>query len=178
MLRHTQQALAILLFVGCTGLPMNSATSGEIVRHDLPIHVVNPLTLPKGPLPAVRTSLGIANDYKPWIARLPGGDLLVVAFCFGAVEGVDGYMERAVFWRSHNGGRTWGPRVERQDVHGREFALNVLRDGTILMPCHLLARDVSNTSNYTHSKLFRSEDGGLRWTEIRIGPEGFPAGAN
>ena len=130
------------------------------------------------PMAVKRTALGIPNDYKPWIAQLPNGHLLVVAFCFGPVEGVDGYMERAVFWWSSNGGESWTPRQERRDVHGREFSLNVLHDGTLLMPCHLLAHDVSNEAKHTLSKLFRSTDLGHTWSEIRIGPKGFPPGAN
>jgi len=178
MCGFTKQTLMVFLFAGYIAPQVTAAPPEGTVRSDLPIHVVNPTTFPEGPLAADRTALGVANDYKPWIAKLSNGDLLIVAFCFSPVDGVDGYMERAVFWRSSNGGRTWGPRVERRDVHGREFALNVLRDGTILMPCHLLARDVSNTAQYTHSKLFRSVDHGVTWSEIRIGPEGFPVGAN
>ena len=158
--------------------PAQAAPAEGTVRRDLPIHVLNPRALPEGSLPARRTALGVANDYKPWIARLSNGQLLIVAFCFSPVEGVDGYMERAVFWRSRNKGRTWSAREERRDIHGREFALNVLHDGTILMPCHLLTRDLANKAKYTHSKLFRSTDQGVHWSEIRIGPDGFPGGAN
>ena len=143
-----------------------------------PIKIVAPRALPAADIPAERTPLGIANDYKPWIAQLTNGELLVVAFCFGPVEGEEGYIERAVFWRSADGGETWGEREERLDIHGREFALNVLSDGTILMPCHFLVNDAYNQAGYTYSKLFRSTDHGANWTETRIGPEGFPDGAN
>jgi len=123
--------------------------------------------------------LGIPNDYKPWIAQLKNGELLIVAFCFGGLASNElpkdaPYLERAVFWRSKDGGRTWGPREERMDVHGREFSLNVLADGTLIMPCHFLANDAANKAGYTHSKVFRSTDQGKTWTESRIGPEGFP----
>jgi len=144
-----------------------------------PIPVVSPQKLPASPIPARRTTLGIPNDYKPWIARLKTGELLVVAFSFGGVPSNElppgsPYLERAVFWRSTDDGETWGPREERIDIHGREFSLNVLSDGTLLMPCHFLSNDAANKSGYTHSKLFRSTDHGKTWTESRIGPEGFP----
>jgi hypothetical protein len=173
----------ILLLTLSTVLMVTSqpAAAGEpegAVRNDLPIQIFQPRSFSAGPIQAKRTALGISNDYKPWIAQLPGKRLMIVAFCFSPVEGIDGYTERAVFWRSSDGGKTWSEREERQEVHGREFSLNVLHDGTILMPCHLLARDVSNESNYTYSKLFRSPDLGVTWSEIRIGPKGFPPGAN
>tara|TARA_B100000809_G_scaffold263815_1_gene317991 strand:- start:1454 stop:2719 length:1266 start_codon:yes stop_codon:yes gene_type:complete len=165
--------LAVFLQNRCQSAPPEGT-----VRDDLPVHIFNPETFPPTPITVKRTALGIPNDYKPWIAQLPNGTLLLVAFCFGPVDGVEGYMERAVFWRSTNGGKSWAAREERQDVHGREFSLNVLHDGTILMPCHLLALDLSNRAKYTLSKLFRSTDLGATWSEIQIGPEGFPPGAN
>ncbi|MFQ5734296.1 MAG: sialidase family protein [Planctomycetaceae bacterium] len=143
------------------------------------IRVVNPHLLAGKDVPCRRTALGRPNDYKPWIAKLKNGELLIVAFCYGGTpsnrlpQGKP-YVERAVFWRSKDGGKTWGPRVERRDVHGREFSLNVLSDGTILMPCHFLGNDAANKTGHTHSKLFRSTDRGKTWTETRIGPKGFP----
>ena len=80
-----------------------------------PIRIVNPKVLGRDDVAAVRIPLGIANDYKPWIAQLKNGELLIVAFCFGGTPsnklapGV-AYLERAVFWRSRDGGKTWEPR--------------------------------------------------------------------
>ena len=139
-----------------------------------PIRIVKPQLLSASDVPVIRTPLGIPDDYKPWIAQLKSGELLIVAFCFGPIEGIERYVERAVFWRSTDGGQTWGPREERLDVRGREFSLTVLQDGTLLMPCHWLAVDALNPSRHTHGKLFRSSDEGRTWSENRIGPAGFP----
>ena len=138
------------------------------------ITVLNPKALSGAEVHAVRTPLGIPNDYKPFITQLKSGDLLTVAFCFGPIPGVKGYAERAIFWRSKDGGKTWGPREERVDIQGREFGLTTFSDGSLLMTCHWLARDAFNPSKHTHSKIFRSTDEGHTWSEIRIGPDGFP----
>ncbi len=138
------------------------------------MQIVKPERFADFDIPAERVSLGIPNDYKPFIAQLKSGALLAVAFCFGEIAGIDGYAERAVFWRSEDGGRTWGPREERLDIQGREFGLTVLHEGTLLMTCHWLAQDIFNPSKHTHSKIFRSTDDGRTWTETQIGPVGFP----
>ncbi|HBH51141.1 MAG TPA: hypothetical protein DDY91_04525 [Planctomycetaceae bacterium] len=165
----------VIGFLALDALPAAIADAAD----SPPIVVVSPQKLPAGSLAAERTPLGMPNDYKPWIARLKTGELLVVAFSYGGVPSNElppgtPYRERAVFWRSKDGGQTWGPREERTDISGREFSLNVLMDGTLLMPCHFLSNDAANPTGYTHSKLFRSTDQGHTWTETRIGPEGFP----
>lgn len=143
---------------------------------DLPIKVVNASNLPPGDIPAVRTPLGIPDDYKPWIVQVKNKELLIVAFHQEMIPSEQGrrYSERAVFWRSKDGGRTWGPREERKDMPGREFSLNRMPDGTLLMPCMLLADDIANKDRYHYSMLYRSTDGGRKWTQERIGPDGFP----
>jgi hypothetical protein len=159
-----------------------SPTVNAADKTSRPITVVNPHRLPDRAIPATRTPLGIPNDYKPWITRLDGDKLLIVAFSYGGVphnelpKGVP-YLERAIFWRSGDSGKTWGTREEHRDVHGREFSLNRLLDGTLLMPCHFLKQDAANDAGHTHSKLFRSTDDGKTWSERRIGPGGFPANA-
>jgi len=182
VLRRPLIAMLMVVFPFAAPQPSEADATDEGNQSRLPIKIVNPRQLPAGDVPAVRTRLGIPNDYKPWIAKLKNGQLLVVAFSFGGVpsnklpSGTP-YLERAIFWRSDDGGLTWNPREERMDVHGREFSLNCLADGTLLMPCHFLANDAANKTGHTHSKLFRSADDGRTWSESRIGPEGFPAKA-
>lgn len=168
-----ERAARLLILTACTGwFCTQSLQSAE--PSSRAIQIVNPMLLDDTELRAERVPMGIPNDYKPFIARLKSGDLLTVAFCFGKITGVDGYVERAVFWQSGDGGRTWGPREERLDLQGREFGLTALHDGTLLMTCHWLTQDIFNPSRHTHSKIFRSTDEGRTWTETRIGPDGFP----
>ena len=165
-------ALAGLAFIIIVvALPFASA--GEQNSRSCLITIVKARALVGDDIPSMRTPLGIPNDYKPFLARPRGGDLLIVVFCFGAIEGIDGYAERAVFWYSTDGGRTWGPREERIDLQGREFGLAALSNGTLLMTCHWLGRDVFNPTKYVYSKVFRSTDEGRTWSGTTIGPDGF-----
>jgi hypothetical protein len=141
-------------------VPLASA-AGADETSARPIKVLGARRLPEQDIAAMRTPLGIPNDYKPWLMRLDGDKLLMVAYSFGGVPSNElpqgePYLERAVFWRSADGGNTWGAREEHPDVHGREFALNRLSDGTLLMPCHFLGNDAANKVGHTYSKLFRS----------------------
>jgi len=170
---HRTRAIAILLITAlATTSPCGSHAAAPSTSKG--VTILKPSKLSGKEISAVRTPLGIPNDYKPFIARLKSGDLLTVAFCFGPIPGVKGYAERALFWRSKDNGKTWGPREERIDIQGREFGLTALSDGSLLMTCHWLARDVFNPSKHTHSKIFRSTDEGKTWSEIRIGPDAFP----
>ncbi len=169
MMSHTYRQTWILSVVAIL-MGMHRAEAADM---SLPIKVLQPRWLPGDPISAIRTPLGIPNDYKPWIVQCKNGELLIVAFCYGGKP----YSERAVFWRSRDGGKTWEPREERKEIHGREFSLNCLSDGTLLMPCHFLKQDAYNHAGHTYSKLFRSTDHGKTWSETRIGPEGFPPNA-
>ena len=102
------------------------------------------------------------GDYKPWVAQLSNGELLIIAFApspghsGGSVppnpKGTT--EEHAVLWRSSDGGLSWGPRTFRNDLNGREWSLNVLADGTILAPNALLSAD--RNFNGTYAWLHRS----------------------
>ena len=171
--KHASRPILFIL-IGCLFVAIYPtitapALGGKRVGNE-PIKVVKPVRFADREIPAVRSPLGIPDDYKPWIARLKNGELLIVAFHAGR----NPVFERAVFWRSRDGGRTWGARQERKDIHGREFALTCLSEGTLLMSCHFLGQDKFNKSGYWYSKLFRSADNGKTWSEILIGPENFP----
>ncbi len=79
-------ALSCVIPVGLTGpLSPSAQAAGPATR---PILVVNAQRLPARDIPAVRTPLGIPEDYKPFMTQLKSGDLLIVAFCFGPIEGI------------------------------------------------------------------------------------------
>ncbi|HUY89439.1 MAG TPA: sialidase family protein [Pirellulales bacterium] len=169
--------LAFLLI--CATLCANSSLADDQPPAQRPIKIAFPKTLAADELSASRTPLGLPNDYKPWIVQLKSGELLIVAFCYGGtpsneLPAGEPYRERAVFWRSQDGGQSWGPREERSDIQGREFAMTRLADGTLIMPCQFLANDAANKAGYAYSKIFRSADEGRTWSEQRVGPEGFP----
>lgn len=50
-----------------------------------PIKIVAPKLFKGSDIPAIRTPLGLPNDYKPWIVQLKSGDLLMVAFSYGEI---------------------------------------------------------------------------------------------
>ena len=154
-----------LALIGSSAIAVEKSTS------KLPIKIVGAKRFAKDDVPAVRTALGIPDDYKPWITKQKNGDLLVVCFHFLRKNGK--YREWPVFWRSKDNGKTWSKRDERPQIAGREFSVNTLSDGTLIMTCHFLAQDAANKAGYTYSKIFRSTNQGKTWEEQRIGPKGF-----
>jgi hypothetical protein len=141
---------------------------------NLPIRVNNPRRFSTWQLNAERVVIGEA--YKPSMALLRGGELVMVAL-FQEQVGKGKVREWTGLWRSRDGGRTWTERAEVKNMIGREQWLTATRDGTLFATCHLLAQDVNNKDGYTHSYIHRSTDGGRTWRRTRIGPEGFPAKA-
>lgn len=134
----------------------------------IPIH--NPHRLPPA-LPAERIPLGEPNDYKPCVARLPDGELLLTAF--QPVETKNGKTrEQELLFRSKDGGKTWSA-AEKLPLLGREPYLTVLKDGTIFITGHLLAQDERNEWGVTCGFLHRSTDRGRTWESVRIESEGI-----
>lgn len=135
-------------------------------------------TLPVDRIPCERIPLGEPDDYKPCIARLPGGELLLTMFHQYPKEGGK-YLEQNLLFRSQDGGQTWtGPR--KLDLLGREPYLSVVSDGTIFITGHLLSTDVRNPHGYIHGYLHRSTDGGKTWKSTRFdsGELGKPGASN
>ncbi|MBC8350486.1 MAG: exo-alpha-sialidase [Planctomycetes bacterium] len=135
------------------------------------IEVRNPKKLSVNKIPCERISLGKVDDYKPTIALLPSGELLLSMFSGRRLDNGK-IAEQTVLYRSADGGRTWSER-EEPDIAGREPALSVTRSGTVLLTTHLTGPDVRNEDGYTHSYLHRSEDGGRMWTSTRVEPKEF-----
>lgn len=135
------------------------------------IEVRNPKTLAIDKIPCERIPLGEVDDYKPSIALLRSGELLLTMF--NGVRRDDGkILETVVIYRSRDGGNTWaGP--EKPDLPGREPSLSVSKDGTVFITAHLLKQEVRNQDGYTYSNLHRSEDDGRTWTTTRIEPREF-----
>ena len=100
----------------------------------------NPKTLSVDKIRCERIPLGERDDYKPSIALLPNGELLLVMF-HGHRKGGGKILEQALLYRSHDGGKTWSGS-EKLDLPGREPYLTVTKDGTIFITAHLLQQEV------------------------------------
>lgn len=124
---------------------------------------------PADSLPAERIPMGEPGDYKPCIARLPDGELLLTAFHQHQRDS-NKVLEQTLLFRSRDGGKTWSS-PEPLELLGREPYLSVLRDGTVFITGHLLANDVRNTVGYTTGYVHRSADRGKTWQSLRIESE-------
>ena len=155
----------VLAATAATAVATGGCGPGALQPAD-PVRVVNPNAIGKTRLVSERVRIGIPEDYKPCIARLPDGQLLLVAFHAPREGGVP--EEYAFLYRSRDGGRNWSRR-RRLEVLGREPYLSVTSDGTIFLSTHLLPRARGNREGYTQSFLYRSTDGGDRWEGQRIG---------
>ena len=123
---------------------------------------------PQAQLPANRTALGIAGDYKPMVADLGGGHLLIVAFYAPNNESAHP-RERAVMWRSSDFGRSWGARQVRDDLPGREWGVTALSDGTVLLTGALMAKDQAAAGQEGWGNfLFRSTDHAASFSKLKL----------
>jgi len=164
----------LLLCVEPSGSSTRLSTwAGEEATH-VPIH--NPQQLPADPIPCERVALGEPDDYKPCVARLPGGELLLTAFHQYKRDG-NTVMEQTLLFRSKDGGKSWS-QAEKLDLLGREPYLTVLQDGTLFVTGHLLQQDVRNEWGYTCGFLHRSTDAGKSWETIRVESEAIKPNAS
>lgn len=153
------------------GLLLIGLASAAVGEEPEPITVTKPKRLPEAPIACERIALGEADDYKPCVAMLPDGELILTAFHQHRKDNGK-VLEQTLLFRSKDGGKTWSV-PEKLDLLGREPYLTVLPDGTIFITGHLLANDVRNTFGYTHGWLHRSTDRGRTWQSIRIESEGI-----
>ena len=143
------------------------STVAETTDQDT-IQIRNPRELSVSSLPAERTPVGIRADYKPCIARLPDGQLILTGFF---AEGVPG--EYIFIYRSTDVGKTWSER-QKLDLLGREPYFSMLSDGTLLVTTHLLPAARGNDQGYIQSYVHRSTDAGASWDSTRIGWKDMP----
>src|SRR4051812_5179504 len=160
----------------CLVALLPALASGQEPMRDT-INVVNRKVLSADKIECERIALGEPDDYKPCIALLPSGELLLTAF--HPYEKEKGkVLEQNLLFRSGDGGKTWS-KPEKLDLLGREPYLTVLMDGTLFLTGHLLANDVRNRYGYVHGYLHRSTDAGRSWQSVRIESEGIrPKAAN
>ncbi len=142
-----QVLLVLLMLFGLAELQVTQTQAAE--DDDRVIEVRNPRTLPAR-IPCSRIALGKKGDYKPCIARLPDGELLIVAFDASHVKIGDGFREDMLLWRSTDEGHTWSDRTVIP-LLGREPYFSVLKDGTLLITVHFLEQDVRNKDGYVCS---------------------------
>ena len=108
------------------------------------IRIKNP-KLMKGPVPCARIPVGDDGDYKPSMAKLPNGELLLTAYNVPT--------RRGRLWRSRDRGWTWKQENVGIEIT-KEAYFTVLKDGTVFLSCSARA-------------LHRSTDDGKTWeTEL------------
>ena len=142
------------------------------------IEIENPQRLAGKTITGERVELGSPGDYKPCVAKLPGGELALVAFVPGQLE-KNKAREEILLYRSTDGGRTWsGPEnlTIKKGLLGREPYFTILSDGTMLITVHFLIHDVRNPSGYCRSFVHRSDDGGETWTTVPAESDDCKAG--
>lgn len=136
-------------------------------------------------IPAVRVPIGRSGDYKPNIAVLPDGELLITAFHTNSeyirkMTGASkGFREDILLFRSLDGGYTWSEANNlgaNQNLLGREPYLTVLNNGTILLTCHYLVGEERNNRNYCANFIHRSTDKGNTWTTFEVTSKNMPIG--
>ena len=151
------------------------------MAEEVTIQIEQPERLAGKTLAGRRIPIGAPGDYKPCVAKLPSGELVLVAFVPGALWAGPRYRNREeiLLFRSSDGGMTWsGPENLTVDkgLCGREPYFTVLSDGTVFITVHFLIDDVRNTIGYCRGLVHRSADGGRTWTTTATEPDGMKAG--
>lgn len=128
----------------------------------LPVRVDQPRSIKAWELPAERISVGVPKDYKPNMALLSDGRLVMVAvFEVDLPNGT--YYFNTHFWQSTDGGRTWSQRRKLENVHGHESFLSCTSKGTLFLTTAMLPPDIHNKNGFYYQRLYRSTDAGRTW---------------
>jgi hypothetical protein len=117
---------------GCSSCPpFEPATNRTTGRS---VEVFNPVDLPATARlrTAARSAFGIRDDYKPGLAVLGNGDLLV-ATRHGNTGAGGQKRFHAIIHRSTTGGDTWTRDDSFVHLYGAEFHLHCLASGTVLL---------------------------------------------
>ena len=155
--------LAVTLALAGLVFPILAAAD-QPTQNDV-VQVKNPKTLGVDQLSVERIPIGISEDYKPCLVKLPDGELLLTGFYAPNAGGVP--AEYCFQYRSHDGGRKWSQR-RRLDILGREPYFSVVSDGTLFISTHVLPTARGNSEGYTYSYLYRSTDRGVTWEGTKI----------
>ena len=142
-----------------------SARAAEDKTADRPIKVVQPRLLAGDDIPAVRTPLGIPNDYKPWIVQLANGRLLL-SFTVRS-NSSDGHPLGLRALISPDDGETWDFAHDRIVISDRNhgasgggFGNTIQLADRTLVSCYSFRGDDDNT----HVEA-------VRWTLPRTQPK-------
>jgi hypothetical protein len=123
------------------------------------------------------TSLGAPGDYKPCVAKLPSGELVLVAFSALQLQGpLKQHREEILLFRSGDGGRSWSKPQNltvEMGLVGREPYFTIIGDGNMFLTVTLTPSDVRNTGGYNQAWVHSSEDGGRTWTSVLAEPAGL-----
>ena len=138
---------------------------GRLPADHTAITVERPERLGVDRLAAERIPVGLPYDYKPCVAKMPDGEVLLTGFYAPSPQPLS--AEYCFLYRSRDGGKTWSER-ENLDLLGREPYFSVLKSGVIFITTHVLPRARGNNEGYTYCYLYRSEDGARtwRWTKL------------
>jgi hypothetical protein len=175
-----------VLLLAAIAVAPTVARATLLVDTSRPVQVIKPVTLP-ATMPADRMALG--QGYKPTMAMLPNGELVLMSFYWEGSDSNGTYHEYSKLWRSDDYGKTWSAPVRVQsspghDLIGREHYLTAINDGTpngiLFSTASIIGYDTAAPAgflNHPPAYINRSTDGGRTWTQIQIGPGGFVGAA-
>lgn len=142
---------------------------------DYSLQVVNNRELPPR-IPAQLVELEGNYNFKPYIAELPDGEILMSLSHTHAEEAVTGgtLTVHPVTYRSPDGGRTWGDgRHVPEMVGAHEPAVTVI-DGVVFVTTHFgkpPRNDPIAGRDYLYNVIYRSEDAGRTFEALDITAE-------